>query len=444
MVNDLKHQEILVAFDDKTATRYPSFWLRDQCRCSECMHPHTKQRQINTFDIDPDIRVQDADAKATAEGLEIIWPENHRSQYSWDWLRGHVPFSAAPSNEHVRGKWQHIAPHSPRLPTVDYGAVMNSEGGLREYLGQIRTYGLSFVRDTPATPEATEQLLNRISFIRPTHYGAFWDFTSKPNPVDTAYTNLGLPNHTDNTYFTDPCGLQMFHCLQAGEGGESTFVDGFAAAAHLYKVNPDYYNILSSIRVVSHASGDSQAGNFMNNTVHPAGFPVFTHATPHIKPHPKHITQIRWNNDDRHSMTQWPSHERMIMWYRAARVWSDLLASKDFEITVKLEPGTPVIFDNWRTLHGRKAFEGQRRICGGYINMDDFIAKCRAVGLQDHTGIEVMPENIGDKSEEERENEEKVKQEQIQEEEIAEREEGNVEPEVVPQKDQGMDRPFAS
>jgi trimethyllysine dioxygenase len=31
-----------------------------------------------------------------------------------------------------------------------------------------------------------------------------------------------------------------------------------------------------------------------------------------------------------------------------------------------------VVFDNWRVLHGRKAFTGERRICGAYITRDAF------------------------------------------------------------------------
>ena len=37
----------------------------------------------------------------------------------------------------------------------------------------------------------------------------------------------------------------------------------------------------------------------------------------------------------------------------------------------------PVVFDNWRVLHGRKAFEGRRRVCGGYVNVDDWRGKLR-------------------------------------------------------------------
>jgi len=448
MVNDLRHQEVLVNFSDKHTVRYPSFWLRDHCTCSTCTHPYTKQRQLNTFELDPDVQATDVTPKP--EGLEIVWSgDKHRSLYPWHWLSKHFPFSASPTQKHPRQDWRHVSPASAGLLQSEFSSIMNSDTSLGAFLEQIRACGFSFISKMPPTPEATQQVLERISFIRPTQYGSFWDFTSQSEPVDTAYTNLSLSLHTDTTYFTDPAGLQLFHCLQPATqgGGQSTFADGFAAAQHLYKVNPDYYNILSSVRIVSHASGSSDTfGTFMNNAPHAGGFPVFTHSAPHIRPHPKNLTQIRWNNDDRHSGTQWPSHERMIVWYRAARVWQELLASKEFQWEAHLQPGRPIIFDNWRIVHGRKAFEGQRRVCGGYIGMDEFLARERMINAS--LTAEARPESsqsdetqISDK---EKANEKKIKKEQVEEEEIEEQREDKVEPDVVPQKDEGVDRPIAS
>lgn len=42
---------------------------------------------------------------------------------------------------------------------------------------------------------------------------------------------------------------------------------------------------------------------------------------------------------------------------------------------------TRIVFDNWRVLHGRAAFTGKRRMCGGYINRDDFISKYRQTNM---------------------------------------------------------------
>lgn len=61
----------------------------------------------------------------------------------------------------------------------------------------------------PVDVKQTEELARRICFIRESHYGGFWDFTSNLAHGDTAYTNLAIGAHTDSTYFTDPVGFVL-------------------------------------------------------------------------------------------------------------------------------------------------------------------------------------------------------------------------------------------
>jgi trimethyllysine dioxygenase len=378
---DVEEREIVFRFpeDSSKARHFPYLWLRDNCMCPECAHPHTKQRQINTFEIPGDISI--SSVEPSDKDLQIRWSnDSHQSLYSWKWLRQNSPI-----DHHVPSSrtWKHVKPSTDptTYPTTSYEAISHSTSGLAQWLSQIRIYGFAFVPGVPPSPEATENLLNQIAFIRPTHYGGFWDFTSQPKPTDTAYTNLGLPNHTDSTYFTDPCGLQMFHVLQpaTGGGGESTLVDGFAAAEYLYYSDSAAYHALATTPIISHASGNAKVGSINNTAASSLGYPVLNHdpsmVSPMEKPSPESLTQIRWNNDDRHSRTKWPNLKAMEAWYDAARKWSKILTLPEFEIELQLQPGTPVIFDNQRVLHGRRAFEGKRRVCGGYIGMDDFLAK---------------------------------------------------------------------
>ena len=220
----------------------------------------------------------------------------------------------------------------------------------------------------PQTPEATKALLERIAFIQHTHYGGFWDFTTSSIPTDTAYTNKALAVHNDTTYLTQPCGLQMFHLLshEDGDGGESLFVDGYAAAAHLQDTAPSYFDALTQTPIAYHASGNPKIGELDNLARSAEGSSV-------IETHSKTTTStvrdkpmlIRWNNYDR-ATQHWDSNESLKKWYTAANAWSDILKKKKFEIRLQLQPGVPIIFDNWRYLHGRTAFTGKRRICGGY------------------------------------------------------------------------------
>ena len=66
---------------------------------------------------------------------------------------------------------------------------------------------------------------------------------------------------------------------------------------------------------------------------------------------------------------------------RALR-WHEILTNKDGEYWCKLQPGNAVIFDNHRVLHGRAAFVGGRRLCGAYINHDDYRSRLAVLRTQ--------------------------------------------------------------
>lgn len=241
-----------------------------------------------------------------------------------------------------------------------------------------RTFGFCFVAGTPATPEASEELLATVGPIRNTHYGAFYDFVPDLAKADTAYTNIALAAHTDTTYFTEPAGLQAFHLLshtpppnKAPEevlGGQSLLVDGFHAAQVLKQESPEDYETLHNVNVPWHASGNDGVAIAPDRA-----YPVF-------EGEGGELHRVRWNNDDRGVI---PLDVDVNAWYKAARKWNEILRRKDSEYWFQLQPGRMLsmelrlgillqfsnmctVFDNWRVLHGRSAFEGLRRICGGY------------------------------------------------------------------------------
>jgi len=217
-------------------------------------------------------------------------------------------------------------------------------------------YGFCYVDNVPTTPEATEAMLRDIAFIRETHYGGFYDFTADLASKDTAYTNIALPAHTDTTYFSDPIGLQAFHLLSHtnGDGGASLLVDGFKAAARLHAQDPTAYGILATYKVYAHASGNDGI------SIQPyTGFPVLEHHK-----YGGCILRVRWNSSDRASIGV--PLDKTEKWYDAARQFNEILKEQESEYWEQLKPGTVLIFDNWRVLHGRSAFTGKRRICGGY------------------------------------------------------------------------------
>ena len=66
------------------------------------------------------------------------------------------------------------------------------------------------------------------------------------------------------------------------------------------------------------------------------------------------LAQIAYNNYDR-APFRLPG-PRMAAFYRALKLFNQLINDPSNEITMRLAPGTALLFDNWRTLHGRRAY----------------------------------------------------------------------------------------
>ncbi|GLA05772.1 hypothetical protein AnigIFM60653_006283 [Aspergillus niger] len=340
----------------------------------------TRQRTVDTFAIPDDVRIKNL--RYEIEGVEVEWSDGHCAYYPFSWLKSHSnkPVTKLESNPELtfREIKSYVPGRDSTFPTFPYSDIMADDGALRDWLEGIYDWGFAFVQGVPTNPESTEALLKRIAFIRNTHYGKA---TSLAFP-DTAYTTEFLGAHTDNTYFTDPARLQLFHLLSHtdGDGGASLLVDGFRAASILREESPQDFEVLMSTNHPYHSSGNEDV------CVQPA------EQAPVLKVHPElqRLYQIRWNNYDRAAKKNW-NWEDQVKWYTAARHWDEIIRRKDMEIWTQLEPGTALIFDNWRMLHGRSEFTGKRRMCGGYINNDDFISRYRLLKF----GREEVLRNIG-------------------------------------------------
>lgn len=149
---------------------------------------------------------------------------------------------------------------------------------------------------------------------------------------DTAYTSLALAAHTDNTYFTDPSGLQAFHLLSHtdGDGGSSLLVDGFSCAAKLRLRHPWAHKILASTPLNWHASGNEGI------VIIPAKkYPVLG-----LDGEAGELLQVRWNNDDRAGLQMRLHGDKDVEeWYEAARVWDGIVKAGENEFWCRLRPG---------------------------------------------------------------------------------------------------------
>lgn len=352
---------LIVRWNDGLTSEYPWLWLRDHAHDDATMHPVTQQRQLYTAGVTPDLRgvvarivddhvVVTWDGDATPSVLPVEFLERFRR-----------PRVARATVDVERVLWDGavIAEH---WPVVTFDSVMDGGDGVAAWLRRVATFGFCIVEGTPVTVEASQDLIRRVGYIRETIFGGFWDFQADLSKADTAYTNLELLPHTDGTYSHDAPGVQLLHCLAFdGTGGLSTMVDGFRIAEDLRRDEPDHYAVLSSVAVPGQYIGD---GSHLM-----AARPVFRHDDTGA------MVQVSFNNADRAPFLL-PADE-MARFYDAMRAFEVRVNDHRMQWRRVLEPGSAMLFDNWRVLHGRTSYTGHRHLCGGYVNREDFESRLR-------------------------------------------------------------------
>ncbi|CAH1259059.1 BBOX1 [Branchiostoma lanceolatum] len=83
-------EEVLkVEWSTGGVSKYPYVWLRDNCQCPKCFAAEHNNRRIMTSDIDLDAApvTTVVSGKDRGSSLYVTWPDGHRSQYDWQWLR---------------------------------------------------------------------------------------------------------------------------------------------------------------------------------------------------------------------------------------------------------------------------------------------------------------------------------------------------------------------
>lgn len=380
----LTNKDTLSVDIDGTETKFHYIWLRDNCHCDSCYFDTTKQRLLNSATIDADI--VPASVSVSTSAIDITWSQDgHVSTYLKDWLKRHAyypPLVAADAkvageSELLARQYWKTADMEKFMPTVDFNAVMASsdetdgESAIKDWCLKIWKHGFCLIDNVPVTPEDTEKLCEKLMYIRPTHYGGFWDFTSDLGKKDTAYTNFDISAHTDGTYWSDTPGLQLFHLLMhEGTGGTTSLVDAFQCAQKLKETDPDSYELLTRIAVPAHSAGEEKV------CIQPdIAQPVFKLDSQ------GELIQVRWNQSDRSCMDSWANPEDVPKFYRAIRLWYGIISLPENELFYQLKPGQCLIFDNWRCFHSRTEFTGKRRLCGAYINRDDFVSRLKLLTL---------------------------------------------------------------
>ena len=353
-------RSLKVRWVDGGETDFPWLWLRDHDAAT--LHPVTQQRQLFTAGVSTGLR--GSAVAVVGDGVQVTWNDGSEpSTLASEFLarfRTPAPARIAVPAERVLWDCETIA---DEWPTVAYADVMAGDDGVSAWMRHVSTYGFCIVTGTPATIEATRELVGRVAYVRETIFGGFWDFQANLAKADTAYTNIELLPHTDGTYSHDAPGLQLLHCLEFdGEGGQSTMVDGFRIAAELR---------CRRTRALRRARAGAGAGPVHRRRCAPHGQPA------RVPPRPVsgELVQVSFNNADRAPFLL-PADE-MEQFYEALRAFEALANDHRLQWRRVNPPGDAMLFDNWRVLHGRTSYTGHRHLCGAYVNREDYESRLR-------------------------------------------------------------------
>ncbi len=352
-----------------SSLRFHAIWLRDNSPSPDMRDQGNGQRLITMANIPANTALTSATLNDGAIDL-TFGPDGHNCSFSPDWLASNA-YDAKPatqSGELAEGVETWDATLNSNVPAGDYAQLSQNPKALQNWLGSIRKYGFAKVTNLPVEQGNLFKIVDLFGFVRETNYGRHFEVRTEVNPVNLAYTGLGLQAHTDNPYRDPVPTIQVLSCLEnSADGGENMVVDGFACAKRLQAEDPRGFDLLSKYTARFAYEGTAD---------------VALHSRrPMIDLAPDGVLQgVRFNSRSIAPLTDIPFDD-MVDYYAAYKRLSDIIDDEAMEVTFKLSPGEAFIVDNTRVLHARKGYsgEGYRWLQGCYSDKDGLLSTLRAL-----------------------------------------------------------------
>ena len=345
-----------VEWQSGATSNFSYFWLRDNARDPVSFDSHSHQRELFTAMVPANIRPEHLQLSADGDSFQIKWPElDTIAEYDSSFLsmyRHPTTVTAVPAPT----LWDANSLSGDSI-RIDF-ALATRDDGNAALLKILADYGFALITDCPCEQRSVAKIANNIGYIRETIFGGLWEFEANATMADSAYTPKELRPHTDSTYSLDAPGLQLLLCLTYdATGGESIMVDGFSVAHQLKQNDSELYKEMSRIEVTGVYKGDG--------TILEASRPILRHDSD------GQLVQVTFNNYDRKTVRLAETDMRHL--YSGIRYLDRLYNDPAYQWRHQLQPGQMLIFDNWRVLHGRGAFQGKRKMAGAYLNREDYL-----------------------------------------------------------------------
>ena len=348
---ELKDNKVFFENKGKKKEIHP-FWLRERVNGENFVDKSTQQRLFDPTLLQENIQIKDL--SLSSDFLEIKFNDGASTKIAIiDIFKEFSNINDVKQIEKI--KWDSSFENQN---TFEFKDNLFETDEMYKALIDFYRYGFVIFKNVPTKNNFIINFANSIGSVRRTNFGEFFNVKSKPNPNDLAYTSLPLAPHTDNPYRNPvPC-IQILHCIENEvTGGLSTLVDGFTVSEKLKKDFPEYYKILTEIKI---------RFQFIDESVILEDWAEMIHLD-----ESGNFKQVRFS--PRLDFVPLIDKEKLDLFYSARKKISELYNSENYRIEFKLLPGDLLMMDNYRLLHGRTTYdanEGNRFLQGCYIDYD--------------------------------------------------------------------------
>lgn len=344
------------------------YWLRDNCPTA--WDADTQERVYDIL-VEPD-HLKPKHAHVEGTQLFIEWPDGHQSSYELAWLARWTSRNDQPMLGHgdlaqrTRKPW--YADHYAQVKRFSLPDLVANPAKVADWTEVLLDEGIALLTEMPDSNEGLQQACELIGTVRPSCSGYTFDVRTEANPVNLAYTNKALELHTDLPTEELAPGIQFLHCrVNDAVGGESLFVDACSVAQTLRAQYPDYFNLLTELKVPFRYTTSFQDVRARQVIIE-------------LDPHSGEVSGINFSQHLADVFDFQP--ETMDEFYPAFRKFGQLLQDPQYLMRFRLNAGECIVFDNHRVVHGRTSFvagSGTRHLRGCYVDRGEMRSTYRAL-----------------------------------------------------------------
>ncbi|WP_020396241.1 TauD/TfdA family dioxygenase [Thiolinea disciformis] len=344
------------------------YWLRDNC--TSAWDESTQERIYDILEEPDDLKPKTAQIDAST--LTIEWPDGHQSRYDLAWLarwhypNGQVCMGHGDLAQRKRQPW--YADHYSQIKRFSFPELIEQPAQVADWTEALLDEGIALLTEMPNSNEGLQQACELIGVVRSSFSGYTFDVRTEANPVNLAYTNKALELHTDLPPEELAPGIQFLHCrVNDAIGGESLFVDACSVAQAFKAQYPDYFNLLTTLKVPFRYTTNFQDVRARQVIIE-------------LDPYNGEVSGIHFSQHLA-DVFDFPP-EVMDAFYPAFRKFGQMLQDPKYLMRFRLNAGECIVFDNHRVVHGRSAFvagSGARHLRGCYVDRNEMRSTYRVL-----------------------------------------------------------------